>query len=333
MSELFTKPAEGTIKFSLILLVAIMIPSGIITAYGGTVAGMAFGIATGFTMAVTPFASTSAALGSAVLAAALGAAATAADDDPLLIAGLMLASAILLAATNQHSAGLMTLAPAIVIIFGPTSLVATATEVFAYLLLGGVFGWLLTRLFKFSAEPQPVPSGEAWRHGIVLGVLSAATMYWALSNNIEHGYWVTVTLVMALRPLPHQRTATLRDRLLGTLLGAIIAFVAIVALPTVGALLVAAVCLPLLAAYSMSGNYFLQTAFLTPMLLILTTLGDPEGGVTATAERVYYTIVGVAVGALAAWFLQRWDQRAEARATEATPGGAPATGSAGSTLN
>lgn len=323
MSTLFTKPAEGTIKFSLILLVAIMVPSSIITAYGGNVAGMAFGIATGFTMAVTPFASTSAALGSAVLGATLGAASTAADDDPLLIAGLMLLSGILLAATNRHSAGLMTLAPAIVIIFGPTSLTASPQAVFLYLLLGGVYGWLLTRLFKFSAEPQPVPSGEAWRHGIALGVLSAATMYWALSNNIEHGYWVTVTLVMALRPLPHQRTATLRDRLLGTLLGAVIAFAAIVTLPTIGALLVAAICLPLLAAYSMSGNYFLQTTFLTPMLLIFTTLGDLEGGISATAERVYYTILGVAVGAVAAWFLQRWDAKAEwdARAGAAEPAG------------
>lgn len=313
MSTLFAKPAEGTIKFSLILLTAIMIPSSIITAYGGTVAGIAFGIATGFTMAVTPFASTAAALGSAVLAAALGAAATAADDDPTLISGLMLLSALLLAATNQHSAGLMTLAPAIVIIFGPTSFVATWQEVFAYLLLGGVFGWLLTRLFKFSAEPVPVPADVAWRHGIVLGVLSAATMYWALSNNIEHGYWVTVTLVMALRPLPDQRNTTLRDRLLGTLLGALIAFVAIVALPAAGALIVAAICLPLLAAYSMSGNYFLQTAFLTPMLLILTTLGNPGEGVVATTERVYYTILGVAVGALAAWLLQRWDASAAER--------------------
>ncbi len=306
----FTKPAEGTLKFALILLVAIMIPSSMATAVGGTTAGMAFGIAAGFTMAVTPFATTPQALGSAVLGAGLGALATAADDSAVLIAGLMLVSALLLAITNQHSAGLMTLAPAIIIIFGPTSLEFTWQQTFLYLLLGGVYGWLLTRLFKFSAEPKPVASGVAWRHGTVLGVLSAATMYWALANDIPHGYWVTVTLVMALRPLPDQRSSTLNDRLLGTLAGALLAFLAIVVLPPIGALLFAALCLPLLAAYSMSGNYFLQTLFLTPMLLIFTTVGDESEGITSTAERVFYTIIGVAIGFVAAWLLQRWDKAA-----------------------
>ncbi|MCU0297425.1 MAG: FUSC family protein [Candidatus Nanopelagicales bacterium] len=316
---LFTRPAEGTIKFAVILLVAIMIPSSIATSIGGNAAGMAFGIASGFTMAVTPFATNAQGIGSAFLAAALGAMATAADDSPLLIAGLMLLSALLLALTNQHSAGLMTLAPAIVIIFGPTSLVITWQETFLYLLAGGLFGWLLTRLFKFEAEPTPVPTGVAWRHAVVLGVMSAITIYWALANNINHGYWVTVTLVVALRPLPDQRATTLRDRLLGTLFGAVLAFVAIVALPSWGALLVAAVCLPLLAAYSMSGNYFMQTLFLTPMLLIFTTIGDEAEGISATAERVFYTIVGVAVGFAAAWALARWDRAAGDAPEVSTP--------------
>lgn len=304
---MWTKPAPGTLKFASLLLIAILIPSTLITTFAGTVAGMAFGIATGLTLAVTPYASTRAALGSAVLAAILGGAASAAEDHPLIIASLMLVSGLLLAATNRHSAGLMTLAPVIVILFGPARLNTTWQEVFFYLLIGGIFGWILTRVFKISEQPRPVPSDVAWRHGITLGVLAAATMYWALANNISHGYWVTVTLVMALRPLPEERSDTLRNRLLGTAMGAILAFLVIAFLPTPVAFLVAAVCLLLLAAYSMSGNYFLQTAFLTPMLLIFSSLGNKTEGLTDTVERVWYTLVGVAVGGLAAWFLSRWD--------------------------
>ena len=150
----------------------------------------------------------------------------------------------------------------------------------------------------------------AWRHAVVLGVLSAATMYWALANNISHGYWIAVTLVVALRPLPEQRADTLRGRLLGTLLGAVIAFVVIVTLPVWLGALVAAICLVLLAAYSMSGDYFMQTLFLTPMLLIFATLGDENKGITYTGERVFFTIVGVAVGVVALVVLDRWDRAA-----------------------
>jgi uncharacterized membrane protein YgaE (UPF0421/DUF939 family) len=304
------RPAAGTLKFALILLLAVMIPSQIAVAIGGTYAGMAFGIAAGFTMAVTPFATTAQALGSAVLAAGLAAASSLADDTPWAIAALMLVAALLLALTNQHSAGLMTLAPAIVVIFGPAPLEFTWWEAFAYVLAGGIVGTLVIRLFKFEAEPQPVPSGVAWRHAIVLGVLSAAAMFWALANEIPHGYWVAITLVVALRPLPEQRAHILRDRLLGTLAGAVLAFVVILVLPLWAAALVAAVCLVLLATYSLGGSYFMQTLFLTPMLLIFATLGDEDKGITYTSERVFYTIVGVAIGAVAAVVLDRWDRAA-----------------------
>ncbi len=302
------RPLEGTVKFAVILLLAVMIPSQIVGFFGGTFAAMAVGIAAGFTMAVTPFATTKQALGSAVLAAALAAAASAADDSPLWIAVLMLVSAALLAVTNQHSAGLMTLAPAIVIIFGPTSVEFTWWAAFGYVLLGGVLGWVVIRLFKFTAEPQPVPAGVAWRHAIVLGVLSAAAMYWALANDISHGYWLAVTLVVALRPLPEQRTHILRDRLWGTVAGALLALAVIVWAPVWLAGVIAAICLVLLATYSMGGSYFMQTLFLTPMLLIFATLGDEQKGVQYTGERIFYTIVGIGVGSIAAVLLDRWDR-------------------------
>lgn len=308
---MFTRPVEGAWKFAAILLVAVMIPSSIATAIGGTYAGMAFGIAAGFTMAVTPFASTPQSLGSAVLAAGLAAASSWADDAPLAIAGLMLLAALLQALTNQFSAGLMTLAPAIVIIFGPTSLEFSPWEAFAYVLAGGVVGWLIMRVLKFTAERRPVPRDVAWRHAVVVGVLSAAAMYWALANNISHGYWIAVTLVVALRPLPEERADTLRGRLLGTLFGAIIAFVVIVFLPTPLAALVAAVCLFLLATYSMGGDYFMQTMFLTPMLLIFATLGDEEKGLVYTSERVFFTIIGVVIGVVAVFVLDRWDRASQ----------------------
>lgn len=312
MSEsapLFAKPKPGTMKFAAILLIAIMIPSSIATAIGGQYAGMAFGIAAGFVMAVAPMSRTGPALASAALAAGLAAVSNLAGDSPSAIAALTLVSALLLGLTNQYSAGLMTLAPIIVIIFGPGPVQLEWWQAGLWTLIGGLAGLLLVVVLKFKAPPRPVPSAVAWRHAIVLGVLSAGAMYWALTNGISHGYWVAVTIIVALRPLPRERGDTLRDRLLGTLLGALIAVPVVLFLPLPVATGFAALFLFLLATYAMGGSYFMQTLFLTPMLLIFASLGDTDRGVTLTIERVYYTIIGIGIGVIAAYLLDRWDRR------------------------
>ncbi|MFM2437231.1 MAG: hypothetical protein RLZ55_30 [Actinomycetota bacterium] len=312
-TELFTKPKPGTIKFAAILLVAILVPSFVATAIGGNDAGMAFGIAAGFVMAVAPMASTGSALASEVLAACLAAVSNVAGDTPWAIALLMVLSAVLLGLTNQHSAGLMTLAPIIVIIFGPGPVQLQWWQAGMWTLVGGLVGLLVVKVLKFEAPPRPIPAAVAWRHALVLGVLSAAAMYWALANGIPHGYWIAVTIIVALRPLPQERGETLEGRLLGTLLGALIALPIVLFLPQAVATVLAAVFLFFLATYSMGGSYYMQTLFLTPMLLVFGSLGDTEKGFTITIERVYYTIIGVLIGIAAAYLLDRWDHKDEFR--------------------
>ena len=250
---LFAKPNPGTLKLAAILLVAILVPSFVATAIGGQYAAMAFGIAAGFVMAVAPMAKTGAALASAVLAAGLAAVSNLAGDSPWAIALLMVLSAVLLGLTNQHSAGLMTLAPIIVIIFGPGPVQLEWWQAGVWTLAGGVVGLIVVKVLKFEAPPRPIPPAVAWRHALVLGVLSAAAMYWALANGISHGYWIAVTIIVALRPLPQERGDTLRGRLLGTILGALIALPVVLFLPQAAGTVLAWVFLFFLATYSMGG--------------------------------------------------------------------------------
>ncbi|MEV8181109.1 FUSC family protein [Specibacter sp. NPDC078692] len=136
-------------------------------------------------------------------------------------------------------------------------------------------------------------------------------MYWTLANNIPHGYWVAVTVLMALRPLANQRRETLNGRLIGTFLGAVIALLAVLLLPFWGALIVAGLCLFFLIWYSAGGAYLMQAMVLTPMLLIFASLGDLERGLELTIERVIFTIVGIAAAVLLALLLRRWASRRE----------------------
>jgi tetrahydromethanopterin S-methyltransferase subunit G len=308
---LFARPAPKTPIAAGILLVLVLIPSTIVSETVSRDAGMAFGIAVGFVMATASVRRAIDAVGTAVLAAAL-AATSAAVDGPAGVALLLLASAVLLAVTNQHSAGLMALAPVVVILYGPDLIDLSWQAAFGWTLLGGLTGLAIARAMKFTSEPVPVDTGTAWRHAIVLGVLGAAALYLTLANEIPHGYWIAVTIVVALRPLPEHRADTLRGRLLGTLLGAVIALVVILVVPQGLQLLPALVFLYLLVTYALSQNYFMQTLFLTPMLLIFISIGEEEG-ITNTIERVFFTAIGIAVAVLGAILLDRWDTRAEQR--------------------
>lgn len=131
-------------------------------------------------------------------------------------------------------------------------------------------------------------------------------------NNIHHGYWVAVTVLMALRPLANQRRETLNGRLIGTFLGAVIALLAVLFLPVWGAVIVAVLCLFFLVWYSMGGAYLMQALVLTPMLLIFASLGDVERGFELTIERVIFTVMGIAAAVLVALLLRRWESRREA---------------------
>lgn len=306
--SLFVRPLPQTPKAAAILLVTILIPSSIVTAVGGEGAGMTFGIAFGFVMAVASNASNLASVASAVVAGALAAAATMASESPLGIALLMLVTAGLSALANQYSAGIMGLAPIVIVLFGAGPIDLPWWTGALWMVLGGLGGLLVTRVLEFRAEPRPMETGAAWRHAAVVGVLSATAMYWALVNGISHGYWVAVTIVVALRPLPEERRDTLEGRLLGTLLGALIALAATLLLPTWGTAIVAVICLYVMVVYAMGGSYFMQTLFLTPMLLLMASLGDDARGFELTAERVVFTLVGAAVVVVAALLLRRWDR-------------------------
>ena len=294
------------------LLVAIMIPSVIVSVLGGVSASMGFGLAMGLGMAVTPVSKPRQAALLVAVGAALGGLASLAGSTPWAIAVLMFVSAILFATANQRSAGLLSLTPVMVILFGPGPIDLTWWAAVLWILAGGLAGAVITRLLKFQAPTLPVEKRTAWEHGIAVGLLCAAIMYWALAYNIPHGYWVAVTVVMALRPLANQRRETLNGRLIGTFLGAIIALLAVLFLPIWGAVIVAVICLFFLVWYSMGGAYLMQALALTPMLLIFASLGDIEKGFELTIERVIFTVIGVIVAILLALLLRRWESRREA---------------------
>lgn len=306
---LLSPPVKGTWGMALKLLVAIMVPSLVVTSLAGSSASMAFGIAVGIGMAAAPISGAAGAAISVSIGAALATLSSLAGSSPWPIAALTLAAALCSALANRRSAGLMSLAPILVVLFGPGPIDLPWWTAALWVLGGGITGYFIARILKFQAVATPVSRAVAWEHGLAVGISSAIAMAWALSQDIPHGYWVAVTILMALRPLPDQRRSTLRGRLAGTLLGAVLALVVVMFASTTVALAVAAGCLFFLIWYSMGGAYLMQTLALTPMMLIFASLGDKDRGIELTLERASFTIIGFVLSCFIAWALYVRDRK------------------------
>ena len=137
---IFSRPQPGTLPTTLKLLVAILIPSAVVTVLAGPSASMGFGLAMGLGMAVTPVSSPRQAAVLMLVGAALGGLASWAGETPWAIAVLIFLSAILFAVANQRSAGLLSLAPIIVILCGPGPVDLTGWAAAAWILAGCVVG-------------------------------------------------------------------------------------------------------------------------------------------------------------------------------------------------
>jgi uncharacterized membrane protein YccC len=179
----------------------------------------------------------------------------------------------------------------------------------AWSIAGGLIGLVVLRLMKVDAEALPMPERHAWRHAIALAVACGITLWAALEWDVPQGYWIPVTLLVALRPLPEERDDILSDRLWGTLIGAVVALGAAFLLSPSLTQIVALLFLGLVAGYGVARNYLMQTACLTPMLMLFATAGDDVRTLEFTAQRVLFTVVGVIIGAAVIAALAVWDAR------------------------
>lgn len=317
----WTGMEPGSFTTAIFLLFALGIPGTIASVVGGTGAGMAVGVAGGSALAFSSVSGNRIAVPLAVLVGMAGAAGAAVEGQPLLAALLIAATTLLVGAANQLSIGMLALVPVLAAVFASADRGLSWWAAGGWSLFGAVCGLVLLRVMKGRTDPVPLDSRHAWRHSIVLAATCGLTFYFALAWSLPHGYWITLTLLVALRPLPEERREILSDRLWGTLLGAVGALIVALLLPPLAAQLVALVCLALLGGYAVSGNYFLQTLFLTPMLLLFATAGDDSGALSFTVERVLFTIVGVAIGAALVAVLALWDRADhEPSATSTTAG-------------
>ncbi|MFN8183994.1 MAG: FUSC family protein [Candidatus Nanopelagicales bacterium] len=234
----------------------------------------------------------------------VGVLATVAYGNHAAVVALVVVTCVAAGMLSRISAGVFGVAPVVAAVMGmnspsnpPLTVALVMAAVCAYVLL-------IVHLLKAHPDPTPVPFDVAVRHAVVMAVACGAATAIGLHYDMPKGYWLVMTLAIVLRPYAIDSLTKNRQRVLGTVLGAIVAVV-LSPLPRPWQIVLAAVCMTLMFAYMAEKNYVLQVTFTTPMVVFLVSSGSVNDTVYMDGLRVLYTVGASIAGGLLSLALVR----------------------------
>ncbi|MGW3243364.1 FUSC family protein [Streptomyces sp. NPDC001070] len=148
------------------------------------------------------------------------------------------------------------------------------------------------------------PRGPALRHLLPLGLrvfLGSALAGWgSMVLGVDRPYWAVVTAAAVFAANTTLSWHRALQRVLGNLLGVLL-FTVLVPFTATGAvaLIVTALACNFAAEATIARNYWLASAFVTPMAMIMTEFADWQPAWQLVTDRWLDTLVGAAAGLLA----------------------------------
>lgn len=149
---------------------------------------------------------------------------------------------------------------------------------------------------------------EAGRHALRLAVVAGLAQVIALAGGLPHGYWITLTVLIVLRPDYGSTLYRGLQRAAGTVLGAGLG-VATVLLGHFGSgALLAGIGVSMFAAYAVFPvNYLFYSVFLTDFVVVLLALAGLPPDQTAL-DRLAGTVIGTALALIAYILWPTWER-------------------------
>jgi uncharacterized membrane protein YccC len=177
---------------------------------------------------------------------------------------------------------------------------------------------------------QPVLANLDWRsaalrHALRAALVAAPALAFTMLWFTPYDHWLTITIIATMQPYFALTYARAIERVLGTLLGGLVA--ALVGLVCTTPLAIAVAMFPLaIAAFAVRGvSLGLFLTALTPLIVLLVEIGQPDTSEwMIAAMRAGFTVIGGGL-ALAACFLL-WPSREVARLAEEARGAIGAHG-------
>ena len=235
---------------------------------------------------------------------ATGMLATAAAGQPRAVIGVVVLACLAAGLSSRVSAGVFGVAPIVAAVLGVNPPGASPLRVGVVMALVCAYIAAVVIIAGVHLPPTPLPTSVAARHGVVMALACGAATAVALHYEWSRAYWLVTTLAVVLRPYASESLRRSRDRIAGTLAGAIMAGL-MSPLPRAWLLILIAVCLTLMLAYALLNDYLLQVSFMTATVVLLVGSGSGGSPLVLDGLRVLYVLVGCLVGGGLALLLAR----------------------------
>lgn len=214
-----------------------------------------------------------------------------ADSVPALIAAVVVAC-LVQAVLNGWSIGVGALLPPALVAYSNSPPVRSPAGMAAAALVGAAVAIVAALIARRPIEQTPVPGPAAMRHAIALTVGCVAIVLIDQAVGLPHGNWAILTFCLVFLPVPEQTYEKMRDRVTGTLIGAVVAGAIAAQAPQIVCLALAVPCALAAVAFSLKSNEYLGfVIFVTPTIILL--YGASKRGldvVGLAAERVGLTL-------------------------------------------
>ncbi|WPB73162.1 FUSC family protein [Archangium violaceum] len=142
------------------------------------------------------------------------------------------------------------------------------------------------------------------RHALRVGVTTAIAVWVTAQSSLSHGYWVTITVLTIMLPYTGPTFLKGLQRVVGTMVGGILAALVAAWLHDPHAIMVLAFFTVAISVAVISVNYGLYTIFLTVTFVLLAEVGS--GDWSLAGVRIVNTLIGGALALAGSWFL--WER-------------------------
>ena len=187
-----------------------------------------------------------------------------------------------------------------------------------------------------KAEPQPVPEipGDIsprplTRPVILFAVIRAGALSIAVAISfglqLPHAYWMPVAAIIAMKPSLQQSTFVAEQRIAGTILGAVVAALVLLAVDNRTALEVVVVVMFGLAGSMRTVNYAIYSAAMAGAILIAMDIPNPSN-LADEGWRILFTFAGVGIAVIVMFFADRLQKHSAMAVPHASAHPAPARG-------
>ena len=150
------------------------------------------------------------------------------------------------------------------------------------------------------------------RHALRFGLTAAGLTMLTKNLQLDMGYWITLTALIVMQAYPSATWQRAVQRVAGTMVGGLIATIAVYVLQGPAAVLVVIAPLSLLAMAVQSASYALYIVCITPMFILITELFSNGGMLSPElgGVRMIDNVLGAAAGMLATFVLwPSWESR------------------------